>query len=84
MNREHFLFLGPEDRPPRKRYVTTTFRVPRWLSQQAHAMARAEDLTFSQFIRRGIRRQLAAAGIPVAGSEPRKEQSLPAAVWSRQ
>ncbi len=65
---EYLLFLGPEDRPPRKRYVTTTFRVPRWLSEQAHAMARAEDLSFSQFMLRGIKRELAAAGIPVITS----------------
>ncbi len=64
-SRKYLLFLGPEDRPPRKRYVTASFRVPRWLSEKAHAMARAEDLSFSQFMRRGIKRELAAAGIPV-------------------
>ncbi len=58
MSTQYLLFLGPEDRPLRKRHVTTTFRVPRWLSDKAHAMARAEDLSFSQFMRRGIRREL--------------------------
>jgi len=64
-SRKYFLFLGPEDRAPRKRCVTESFRAPRWLLEKGHAMARAEDLSFSQFMRRGIRRALIEAGISI-------------------
>ena len=59
---KYLLCCGPEDRPSRRRCVTVSFRVPRWLSAKAHALAVAEDMTFSQFVRRGIKRELHAAG----------------------
>lgn len=34
------------------------FRLPSWLSDEARRRARAEDLTFSQLVRRAIRREL--------------------------
>jgi hypothetical protein len=59
----YLLFCGPEDQPPRKRYNTVSFRIPRSLSAKLHALARAEDMTFSQFVRRGLRRELLRQGI---------------------
>jgi hypothetical protein len=65
MKKRYLLFCGPEERPPRSRAITISFRAPRWLSEEAHAKARAEDLSFSQFVRRGIRRQAIAVGISI-------------------
>ncbi len=72
MNPKYLLFLGPEDRAPRKRYVTVSFRAPRCLLEEGHAKARAEDLSFSQFMRRGIRRALLEAEIPIESDLPRE------------
>lgn len=57
----HLLFCGPKDRIPRRRFITVSFRAPCWLLEKGHAKARAEDLSFSQLMRRAIRRQLAEA-----------------------
>jgi hypothetical protein len=59
-NSKHLLFCGPSDRPPRRRHVVVSFRLPRSFSQELHCQAREEDMTFSQFVRRAIRRQLQA------------------------
>ena len=40
------------------------FRLPLDLSEEARKMAKAEDLTFSQLMRRAIRRELQGDGFP--------------------
>ncbi len=71
MNSKYLLSLGPEDRAPRKRCVAESFRAPRWLLDKGHAMARADDLSFSQFMRRAIRRALIEAEIPIEAVPPK-------------
>jgi hypothetical protein len=44
------------------------FRLPKTLRSRAKARARAEDLTFSQLMRRAIRRELIKVGEVIGGA----------------
>lgn len=45
------------------------FRLPTELRARAKQKARAEDLTFSQLVRRALRREIVAAGIPIGNGK---------------
>jgi predicted HicB family RNase H-like nuclease len=47
----------------REELALAAFRMPKKLHRRAKAKAKAEDLTFSQLMRRAIRRELGRLGI---------------------
>lgn len=48
-------------KPPKPKTELAAFKMPKELREQARAKARASDLTFSQLMRRALKRELEAA-----------------------